>query len=223
MTPQMIAALSAGRATLTAFFEFDFPSGTRRLMLGSSEVAWNGHTWLGYDPTFGSVAANDDIAEDMTGVAPNSSIDIHIAPTATIADIAGPAVQLSSFKIWLAALELDSSSHLAVIPDPELVFDGFVDQATINIDKNRYDVEYTIISAFDYFFEDTEDQRLNGQFHQSIWPGELGLNNVTGVAKKIYWGTLGPATAPSSLISPSNTSPGANFIRLAGALSTYAR
>jgi hypothetical protein len=61
--------------------------------------------------------------------------------------------------------------------------------------SKRDDLEYTVISAFDYFFEDSEGQRLNGQFHQSVWTGEKGLDNVTGVTKKIYWGAYGPNAA----------------------------
>jgi hypothetical protein len=192
MTPQMIAALSSGRATLTAFFEIGLPSGTRRLLLGQTEVSWNSHTWVGYDATIGSIIAPDDINEDMTGEAPNTQLAIQIAPTADRAAIAGQQVQLSTFKCWLAALQLDVSNHLVVVPDPELLFDGFIDQATIDLDKNRDSLEYTVISAFDYFFEDSEGQRLNGQFHRQIWPGEFGLDNVTGVTKKIYWGAYGP-------------------------------
>lgn len=195
MTPQMIAALSSGRATLTGFFQFGLPSGTRHLLVGSTEVVWNSATWVGRDDSFGSISAPDDIQEDMTGVAPNTSIDIQVSPDANRSDIAGPAVQLSPFKAWLTCLELDGSNHVSVVPDPELIFDGFIDQATINLDKGRDDVEYTAISAFDYFFEDTEGQRLNGQFHQSVWSSEKGLDNVTGVAKKIYWGSLAPNAA----------------------------
>lgn len=208
MTPAMIAALSAGRAMLTAFFELGLPSGTRHLLLGSTEVDWNGSTWKGYDPTIGSIAAPDDISEDMSGQAPNTSIDINISPSASRSDIAGPPVQLSTAKIWLAALQLDGSNHVSVVPDPELIFDGFVDQATINLNKGQDDVEYTLISAFDYFFEDSEGQRLNGQFHQSIWSGEKGLDNVNGIVKKIYWG----ATAPNAAAGVGNGSGGTSSI-----------
>lgn len=191
MTPAMVAALSAGRATLTGFFELSLPSGTRRMLLGSTEVTWAGQTWKGYDPTIGSIDAPDDVREDMTGQAPNGSLSINISPDANRDDIAGQTVQLAPFKCWLAALQLDGSNHVSVVADPELLSDGFIDQATINLDKGRDDLDYTIISAFDYFFEDGEGQRLNGQFHRSLWSGEQGLDNVTGVTKKIYWGAYG--------------------------------
>jgi hypothetical protein len=192
MTPAMIAALSAKRKSVTGFFEIDLPSGTRRMLIGSGEVAWGANTFTGYDSTFGSIVGGDSVAEDASGQAPNMSITVQVASTATKSDIAASAVQLTPVKIWLAAIQLDGSNHLAAVADPELLFDGFIDQATSNIDKNKDEIDYTLVSGFDYFFEDSEGQRLSDAFHESVWPGEKGVSNVTGVTKKVYWGTLGP-------------------------------
>lgn len=192
MTPEMIAALSENRAFATGFFDFELPSGTRRMMLGSGEVTYGANTYKGRDTTFGQIVSGDQIREDTTGEAPNTSLTIAVDPAADKSEIAGEAIQLSPVKIYLAALALDASEHLIAVPDPELMFDGFIDQATIGLDAKRDEVDYSIISAFDYFFEDSEGQRLNSQFHKTVWPGELGLDNVTGVTRKIYWGTYGP-------------------------------
>jgi hypothetical protein len=195
MTPAMIAALTARRKSVTGFFEIDLPSGTRRLLLGSGEAAYGGNTFKGYDSTIGSISSGDELKEDSSGVAPNTSITIQVASSATKADIAGEDVQLAPVRISLAALGLDTGKHVIAIPDPELMFDGFIDQAVSDLDKQKDEITYTVLSAFDYFFEDSEGQRLNDQFHESMWAGELGLSNVTGVARKIYWGALGPNSA----------------------------
>jgi hypothetical protein len=192
MTPAMAAALASGRYTLTALFRVDLPSGVRRLMLGSGETKWGADKFVGYDATIGHVDSGEELREDVSGEAPNTSLTIVPAPAADKAAIAGAAVQLAPFQIWLAALQLDGSSHVEVVPDPEPLFSGFIDQATINLDANRSEIDYTLISAFDYFFEDSEGQRLNSQFHTSIYPGEHGLDNVTGLTKKIYWGAVPP-------------------------------
>lgn len=192
MTPQMVAALSSGRAMITALFQLDLPSGTRRIMAGGGQVDWAGDTFVSRDPTLGSFDSADEIREDVSGVAPNTSVTIIPASTADRLEIAGASVQLSPAKAWLAALALDVDQHLVVVPDPELVFEGFIDQATINLAAKQDELEYTLLSAFDYFFEDSEGQRLNGQFHRSIWPTEAGLDNVTGITKKIYWGSNPP-------------------------------
>lgn len=192
MTPSMIAALTSGRFIATALFEFDLPSGTRRLMLGSGECMWGGDTFVGHDDNFGFVDSGEDVRESADGIAPNSSITIIPAAAANRSLIAAPGVQLSPIKTWLACLQLDASDNIIVVPDPELLFEGFIDQATVTMDEGRDEIDYSIISAFDYFFEDTEGQRLNGAYHQYIWPGEKGLDNVTGVTRKVYWGMNDP-------------------------------
>lgn len=202
MTPQMVAALSSGRAFVTALFEIDLPSGMRRIMAGAGEVQWGANTFRGYDATFGSFSNAAEIREDVSGEAPNTSITIIPAADADRDDIAGAGIQLSPVRAWLAALTLDMDQHLIVVPDPELGWEGFIDQSTINLDANRDDIDYTLLSAFDYFFEDSEGQRLNGQFHQHLWTGEKGLDNVTGITKKIYWGAKSPpGTSGNSGIS----------------------
>jgi hypothetical protein len=188
----MIAALSQSRAMATGFFEFDFPSGTRRLMIGSGEVSYGGNTFMGTDPTFGTIAGGESSREDTSGEAPNTSLAIAIHPDANRADIASDAVQLTPVRLYLAALTLDASKHLVAIPDPELLAEGFIDQPIISMDAKKDEVEYQITSGFDYFFEDSEGQRLSPAFYKTIYPSEDGLDNVTGVTRKIYWGQYGP-------------------------------
>jgi hypothetical protein len=60
------------------------------------------------------------------------------------------------------------------------------------MDAKKDEVEYQITSGFDYFFEDSEGQRLSPAFYKTIYPSEDGLDNVTGVTRKIYWGQYGP-------------------------------
>lgn len=199
MTPAMAAALQSGRAVVTGLFQLDFPSGSRRLLLGSTEAKWGADTFKGYDVSIGHVDSGENIREDVSGQAPNTSISVVPAQGVDKSEIAGPEVQLSRARIWLACLQLNTTDkHVEVVPDPHPLFDGFVDQATINLDKNRDDVDYTFISGFDYFFEDGEGQRLNDQFHQSQYPGELGLANVTGITKKVYWGMSEPPVSQST-------------------------
>lgn len=193
MTPQLAAALLSGRAVVTPLFYIGLPSGARRLMLGSSEAKWGADTFKGYDPTLGHINSGEQMREDVSGQAPNTAVSIVPSQSANMPDIAGAAVQLAPFQIWLSALQLNTTDqHVEVIPDPEMIFDGFIDQATVSLSDNRTDVDYSLISGFDYFFEDSEGQRLNGQFHRSSYPGELGLDNVTGITKKIYWGMTPP-------------------------------
>jgi hypothetical protein len=195
----MIVALAQSRAFATGFIEFDFPSGTRRLMLGSGEVSYGGNVYKGTDPTFGTIAGGEGVREDTSGEAPNTSLTIAIHPDADRSEIASEEVQLTPVRIYLAALSLDANKHLVAIPDPELLAEGFIDQPLLSLDKKKEEVDYSITSAFDYFFEDSEGQRLSPAFYGQIYPTETGLDNVTGVTRKIYWGTYGPGGSGSAV------------------------
>jgi hypothetical protein len=48
------------------------------------------------------------------------------------------------------------------------------------------------------FFND-EGIRLAPAFHQQVWPGEDGLNHVTGVTDLIYWGSRAPTSGGSGV------------------------
>lgn len=198
MTPAMIAALVSKRKSVTGLFEIDLPSGTKRMMLGSGELIWGANTFKGYDSSFGSIIGGDGVAEDATGQAPNTSFTLQVSSSAVKADIASAAVQLARVQIWLAAIGVNGSNHFIAVADPELLFDGFIDQATSSVDKKKDQIDYALISGFDYFFEDSEGQRLSSSFHHTVWPvatDEKGLDNVTGVTRKVYWGTYGPGGA----------------------------
>jgi hypothetical protein len=211
MTPQMIAAMVDRTVPKTGLFEIGLPSGTRRLMIGAGECLWGADKYVGRDPTIGQVDTMDDPHESMDNVAPNLSVTIIPASEADRAQIGDPTIQLSPLKAYLAALQLDVNGHVVTVPDPELVFDGFIDQALFNLDSNRDELDYTVISVFDYFFEDNEGQRLNGAFHVMVFPGETGLNNVTAVTKKIYWGAYGPSGAQSAVSGSGGGSSGYGF------------
>jgi hypothetical protein len=41
--------------------------------------------------------------------------------------------------------------------------------------------------------EENAERKLSDSFHQAVWPGELGLEFVTTVTRKIYWRANDPA------------------------------
>jgi hypothetical protein len=89
-----------------------------------------------------------------------------------------------------------------VIGQPEVLFLGEIDVPTINIDQaGARTLEYTIVSVFERLFEVEEGQRASNGWHQTIWPGELGLDFMTGTDVNLYWGVKPPkgTTSKSNL------------------------
>src|SRR3546814_9722195 len=53
-------------------------------------------------------------------------------------------------------------------------------------------LSYTAVSVFERLFETDEGARAQDAWHQSIWPGEKGLEFMTGTDKNLYFGGKRP-------------------------------
>src|SRR3546814_10076287 len=77
--------------------------------------------------------------------------------------------------------------------EPLLLFTGELDQPTLTVDKGSRELEFECVSGFERLFDNEEGLRLADSWHQSVWPGEMGLANVSGIITTVYWGVEAPA------------------------------
>src|SRR3546814_17704454 len=78
-------------------------------------------------------------------------------------------------------------------------------------------LSYTAVSVFERLFETDEGARAQDAWHQSIWPGEKGLEFMTGPAKNLYFGGKRPKghfTARTNASTPTATPPSSSTHRL---------
>jgi hypothetical protein len=87
-------------------------------------------------------------------------------------------------RLWLGVIDAAG----AVVADPYLMFDGELDQPKLEIDYGARSVEMACVSSFERLFSDDEGIRLNPSNHKSVWPGETGLDAITGVTRQVIWG-----------------------------------
>lgn len=197
MTPQLDAALAGFAPTIFGAVEILLPGYALRLIDGAGQVSFGGNTFLGRDTTFGVIDSVDVIADGTGDEAPQVTLTLLPASDAAAASLAAASMQGSEVQIFLGAL--DPATGL-VIPDPMLVFLGILDVPTLKASASSRTLEYTIASVFENFFSDDEGARLSDTFHQSVWPGELGLSYVTGVDETVVWGA---DTPPAAVAAPS--------------------
>jgi hypothetical protein len=191
-TPAMADAMGARSVLMFCAVEIALPSYNLRLLSGPGEVSFAGRTFRGKDETYGVLGGVEEIADSEDGEAPEITITI-LPPTMTSAALlASPAAQFSAVTIWVGALDLVTGS---VIPDPLVVFAGEVDVPTLTGDENSRALQYSVTSVFELLFEVDEGANLNNSFHQSVWPGELGLEYVTEVQRQLPWGAETPRPA----------------------------
>jgi hypothetical protein len=192
--PATEAALSEPVVTIAGLIEMVLPGYTLRVCDGSGVVpagAWagGGAPFEGSDDRFGVLSAISPITSGEGNAAPALDFSFLPASTAAAADLSSPAFQGSRDRVWLAVI--DRATGL-VIGNPERVFFGLIDTTELVLGRNSRELNIQCVSGFERMFANNEGQRLADAYHQSIWPGELGLANATGVTKNSPWGVASP-------------------------------
>lgn len=196
MTPQMGTALAGRRVLLAGLLRIGLPGHTLLLCDGAGTLVFGGESYSGRDATFGTIGAMEAVAESAGDQAPG--VDCTILPP----DLAGavalcqPGNQQAAVRIWLAAVDVETG---LVVPDPELLFAGEIDTAALDIGRGQLAVKLGFASVFERLQEPDEGARLSDSFHQSIFPGELGLQNMTSTTITELWG---PGDKPPAAVPP---------------------
>ena len=86
----------------------------------------------------------------------------------------------------------------AVSGTPVRLFDGFLDQAKLVRGPDKFTLEISVVSLLEQLFELNIGNGLNPSFHKSVWPGETGEDQATGLVLADAWGV----EAPPAAISP---------------------
>lgn len=187
--PVLQAAVEAEVPYLFGAVKIEFPGYTLRLLDGSGEITIDGDLYVGEDDTFGTLDTIDVLTETIGDEAPEIQIGLLPPDGAASAELAAFSMQGSKVTIMLGAYDPASGS---VVGTPEVLFYGELDVPTIELGQGSRSVGYTVVSVFERLFEVAEGERASDGFHQSIWPGELGLEFMTGTAKNLYWGSKRP-------------------------------
>jgi hypothetical protein len=178
LTTALDTALSADRVPIFGAVSIALPGYTLRLLDGSGAITFAGGTFVGDDPTYGVLAAVSEITDGASDEAPAVSITI-----------------------------LPPNDTGAVVADPVLLFIGEVDVPTLSSGADGRTLEYEVTSISERLFAGDEGLRLSDGFHRSVWSGEVGLANVSGVEQTIYWGTQ----PPPGTVQPGSSITGGGF------------
>ena len=165
------------------------PNFALRLLDGAGVLTLFGNTFVGSDQTYGALMSIDSFSDGVGDDAPTMKVTLLPPNNTSMADLAAADVQGSQVSLWVGLV--NPATGLPV-SDPDLRFIGSVDVPTIQIDKNSKTLELACISSFEQFFRDDEGVRLSDAWHQSVWPGELGLQFVSGVQLQMPWGADAP-------------------------------
>lgn len=179
-------ALAQPSAMIVGVCEIQLPDTTVRL-LDTSAVARDasGNLFQGADPTFGSLYALSDFTDGLGDEAPSFKLTLAPAGDAAAIALSSPAMQGSPV---LLSLGIISPANGLFFDAPELIISGSIDFSLLRGGSHSRLLDLEITSDTELFFTNDDGVRLSDAFHQSCWPGETGLNQVTGILHQIWWG-----------------------------------
>lgn len=190
MDPTLKSALAQSSVLLFGALRIALPAYTIRLLDGSGTLQIGGETYVGCDDVFGTIAELSELSEEIGDQAPEITIKLFPPNISAAATLASPHMQGCSVQLLVGAVNMTTG---VVIGTPEVVFLGEIDVPTVEIDaQGERIVSFTVVSVFERLFEIEEGQRASNGWHQSIWPGELGLEHMTGTDVNLYWGAKPP-------------------------------
>lgn len=179
---------------LAHLLQIDFPGHTLRLCDGGF-VNWAGQIFASSDPVFGSVGRLQAMGEGVGAEVPALQLTFLPPGTSIAADLVQPGYQTSRARFWSA--EYNPLTD-ALFGTPSLLFDGQVDRIGLSVGKDKRELGMAIVARMEKAFEGRIGNSLTPAWHQSVWPGEMGHNNATGLGQPIAWGTEKPMNGYSS-------------------------
>lgn len=178
---------------LTGLLKIELPDHTIRFCDGGF-FAFEGETYRSEDALFGTIGAVESLSEGVGDSVPALSISLLPPDETAPATLSQPGYQTARVQFWIA--EYDAQT--GVITSAEKMFDGQIDQTILTVSKTQRELTMSIVSLAERLFEGNIGNTLNPTWHKSIWPGETGHDNATGLSVPVAWGTEGPSRGGTS-------------------------
>jgi len=162
-----------------ALMEITLPDRTVRLCDG-------GYLYLGsdlydcVDQDFGTVKSAESFEERTGDEAPGGKLTFLPRSSASATALSQPEYQNSRMRFWLGEYD-PATGH--VVGTPELTADLAIDTVTLKRSKGTREVDIEFESAAKRLFMVMRGNALNDRFHQSCYPGEMGMANATGMPR----------------------------------------
>lgn len=175
-------ALGQSHVTIAIFIELNLGDyGVLRLSNSLSDRVWDGETWIGG----GRFTAIQPIEETSAPSSAALTLVISGIETSYVQAIMEEHYQGSPARVWVAPMDADEQ----VIADPILVFQGFMDEPSINLGATA-DINITLENRW-ADWDRPRLRRYNQADQASVYPGDRGLEYAEQIEIiELAWGSF---------------------------------
>ncbi|WP_312128082.1 hypothetical protein [Brevundimonas sp.] len=191
MDPTLKAAWAQPARTFTAV-RIELPDGEDTYvvrLLNGGQAVLSGETFTGRDSRFGTIESVSNFTDGIDDQATTGHIVLRPATEEAIEVLASPLAQGAPVEVFQGAIDTDTGGVYGV----ELLFRGEINYGALAADEDNRVMRLELVTEEARALEPNDERRLSHSFHQSIWPGELGLSHVTGVIQRDFWRIRKPA------------------------------
>lgn len=174
---------------LTGLVKIEFPERTVLLSDGAFFIH-EGDTYRSSDAVFGTIAGFDTMEEGVGDFVPAISMTLKAPGDTAPADLSKPGHQTARVRFTIAEYDVETG----VISTSDVHFDGQVDQTRLVVRKDNKQLEMSVVSLAERLFERNIGNSLSPVWHKSVWPGEQGHDNATGLSVAVAWGVEKPSS-----------------------------
>lgn len=192
---------------LTNLIQIDLPAYTVRLCDGGV-IFWGANVFRGRHATWGAVVGAESLTEGVGNEVPAFALTFAPAAAAEPSDLSQPGFQKARVRWWTAEW---SRATCAVVGSPLVQFDGLLDQVELRIEFEKFEMEASVVSSAEKLFGARRGNGLSPTFHKSIWAGETGHDQATGLTIPRAWGVEAPPASSSSPNFTGGSSGGGSF------------
>ncbi|WP_300115267.1 hypothetical protein [Sphingobium sp.] len=173
------------RIRLAGLLKLELRDGRVIRLCDGGFVPWGSEIYRVNDTQFGIIGPIDSFEEGVGDEVPAFSITFLPASTAAAVDLATPGMQGSRLRLWIAEIN-DLTGQIIGTPDQQ--FDGMLDQVRLVTGRAKRELPMTFVPRGERFFNSNDGNTLSSAFHKSVYPGELGEDNATGLTSAVAWG-----------------------------------
>lgn len=157
-------------------------------------IVFGADTYKSRDDVLGTLAAVESMAEGIGDEIPALDLTFNPPDALAITTLSVGAIQKSAVRFWIGEYNAATGE---IEGTPDLQFIGFIDQPVIRWGARQYEIALSAVSQSEWFFERDTGNALSAAFHKSLYPGETGHDNATGLGVSVAWGVAGPSGGSS--------------------------
>ena len=175
------------RIGLTGLVKIELPERTIRFCDGGV-FEYQGEKYSSRDAVFGTIGGIAAMSEGVGDTIAALQMTLLPPSTSAAAEISKPSHQTARVTFYVA--EFNPDTHVITSATVEAV--GQIDQTKLTIGKGKKILDTLVVSLIERVFEQNIGNSLNPNFHKSIWPGETGHDQATGLSVPVAWGVEKP-------------------------------